>query len=220
MAGERDIGTLRDDVEYNVRQWLTRCEALGLPVLITDTLRTQAAQTALYAQGRTESGNIVTNAPRVSFHGAGLALDFCKNVKGEEYSDRAFFLAAIREAKAAGFSSGIDWENFPELPHLQWDMGGAFSDSDILAGRLPPTMPPYRFGEENEVRYRTLEDIRGEATYYTVISQLITAELIRGRNDGTLDLSEDMIRILVVNYRAGIYDAALQSAGIQRKQEL
>ena len=81
-------------------------------------------------------------------------------------------------------------------------------------------MPPCRFGEENEVRYQTLEDIRGEETYYTVISQLITAELIRGRNDGTLDLSEDMIRILVVNYRAGIYDAALQSAGIQRKPEL
>lgn len=220
MAGERDISTLRDDVEYNVRQWLARCEALGLPVLITDTLRSQAAQTALYAQGRTESGNIVTNAPRVSFHGAGLALDFCKNVKGEEYSDRDFFLAAIREAKAAGFSSGMDWESFPELSHLQWDAGGSYSDADILAGRLPPGMPPYRFGEETEVRYQTLEDIRGEATYYTIVSQLIAAGLIRGRSNGTLDLSEDMIRVLIVNYRAGIYDAALRSAGIDREPGL
>ncbi|WP_305953442.1 M15 family metallopeptidase [Paenibacillus sp. P32E] len=46
-------------------------------IVITQGLRTIAEQDALYAQGRTKPGQIVTNARgRTSYHNFGLAVDF------------------------------------------------------------------------------------------------------------------------------------------------
>ena len=145
MLNSRDLLLLRDDVEANVRIWLRLCETERLPVLITQTVRDDEYQTHLYAQGRTRPGSIVTNSKRTTFHGAGLAVDFCKNVRGEEYSDRAFFERVIAIAKKVGFSSGADWKRFPEQCHLQWDEGGKYQ-FDRAKG--PGKMPLY---EEDEM---------------------------------------------------------------------
>ncbi|MBR2483546.1 MAG: M15 family metallopeptidase [Oscillospiraceae bacterium] len=145
MINSRDLSLLRDDVEANVHIWLRLCETEELPVLITQTVRDDEYQTHLYAQGRTRPGRIVTNSKRTTFHGAGLAVDFCKNVRGEEYSDRAFFERVIAIAKKVGFSSGADWKRFPEQCHLQWDEGGKYQ-FDRAKG--PKKMPLY---EEDEM---------------------------------------------------------------------
>ena len=156
MVNSRDISLLRDDVKANVHIWLQLCEAEGLPVLITQTVRDDEYQAHLYAQGRTKPGQIVTNSRRTTFHGAGLAVDFCKNVKGQEYSDRAFFDRVIAIAKQVGFSSGADWKKFPEKCHLQWDHHGQYSGAMITAGRVPPLMPKY---ERSKIDMITKEDI-------------------------------------------------------------
>ena len=103
MLNSRDISLLRDDVEVNCRKWIERCKAAGLNVLVTQTVRDKEYQASLYAQGRTKPGKIVTNAKVPTFHasGVGLAFDFCKNVKGQEYSDAAFFHKAAAIALVA-----------------------------------------------------------------------------------------------------------------------
>lgn len=145
MLNSRDVGLLRPDVAANCRLWLERCRAAGLNVLITNTVRDKEYQTYLYAQGRTRPGSIVTNGRTPTFHSdkAGLAWDFCRNVKGHEYDDPAFFRKAAGIAKEMGFSWGGDWRSFPDSPHIQWDNHGQWTSSMILAGKLPPAMPLY-----------------------------------------------------------------------------
>ena len=149
MLNSRDIDMLRQDVAANCRTWLDRCKAAGLPVLITNTVRDGEYQAYLYEQGRTRPGGIVTNSPIPTFHAdhAGLAFDFCKNVKGQEYSDTAFFRAAADLAKEMGFSWGGDWKSFPDLPHIQWDNGGTWTSRQVQNRQYPPLMPLF---EEEE----------------------------------------------------------------------
>lgn len=146
MLNSRDISLLRSDVSANCRKWIELCKAEGLNVLVTQTVRDAEYQAYLYAQGRTRKGSIVTNSKKPTFHWdkAGLAFDFCKNVKGHEYDDAAFFKKAAAIAKQMGFSWGGDWKSFVDKPHIQWDDGGKYSGSDILAGRMPRTMPLYK----------------------------------------------------------------------------
>lgn len=215
MVNSRDISLLRDDVEHNVRVFLQLCEAQGLRVLITQTVRDDEYQAYLYEQGRTRPGSIVTNSKRTTFHGAGLAFDICQNIKGQEYSDAAFFVNCAAIAKHLGFSWGGDWKNFPDRPHFQWDEGGKYK---FNRSKSPAQMPLHE--EVNEVRYHDLEELKSKPTYYQVMKHLYDAGIFRGKAGGDLDINEDMIRIFVVNYRAGVYDAALLSHGIVRDKSI
>ena len=208
MLNSRDISLLRSDVEANCRKWLERCKAAGLNVLITNTVRDKEYQEYLYAQGRTRPGSIVTNGRTPTFHAdtAGLAFDFCKNVKGHEYDDADFFKKAAIIAKEMGFSWGGDWKSFPDMPHIQWDNQGAWTSSMILAGKLPPEMPLWvaesQDKEEDEVRYNTVQECPEWAR--ETIQKLVDKGYLSG--DGqNLDLSHDMVRMFVINDRAGVY---------------
>ncbi len=98
----------------------TLCRERGLNLLITDTWRSEAEQTALYAKGRTAPGGIVTNCKYpLSPHNWGVAFDFCKNVKGHEYDDTAFFKAVGALAKTIGLFWGGDFKSFTDMPHLE-----------------------------------------------------------------------------------------------------
>lgn len=210
MLNSRDISLLRPDVEVNCRKWLERCKAAGLNVLITNTVRDKEYQEYLYAQGRTSPGSIVTNGRTPTFHAdtAGLAFDFCKNIKGHEYDDADFFKNAAMIAKAMGFSWGGDWKSFPDMPHIQWDNQGAWTSSMILAGKLPPEMPLWGYEsedkEEDEVRYNTVQECPEWAR--KTIQKLVDKGLLSGDGKG-LDLSYDMVRMFVINDRAGVYGA-------------
>lgn len=208
MLDSRDISLLRPDVERNCQKWLERCKAAGLNVLITSTVRDREYQEYLYAQGRTRPGSIVTNGKTPTFHAdtAGLAFDFCKNVKGHEYDDTAFFREAAAIAKEMGFSWGGDWKSFPDMPHIQWDNQGAWTSSMILAGKLPPVMPLWAAKNDKEdddmARYNTVAECPDWAQ--KTIKKLIDKGYLSG--DGkSLDLSHDMVRLLVINDRAGMY---------------
>lgn len=149
MIKSRNIDDLRADVAVNCHKLVERAARLGLPVLVTETVRDAEYQTKLYAQGRTAPGSIVTNTPTPSFHGvgAGLAFDVCKNVKGHEYDDAGFFESVATLAREMGFSWGGDWKSFVDRPHFQWDAHGAYTDRMVRSGSLPPPMPQY---EEEE----------------------------------------------------------------------
>ena len=119
MVNSRDLTLLRDDVEQNVRTFISLCKAQGLKVLVTQTVRDDEYQEYLYSLGRTRPGNIVTNRRRTTYHGAGLAFDICQNIKGQEYNDVGFFKNCAIIAKHLGFSWGGDWSKFPDKPHFQ-----------------------------------------------------------------------------------------------------
>ncbi len=204
MLISRDIGHLRSDVAANCRRWLELCRDEGLNALITCTVRDREYQAYLYAQGRTRPGSIVTNGKTPTFHAdtVGCAFDFCKNVRGHEYDDAQFFHRAGVIAKKLGFSWGGDWKRFPDKPHIQWDNGGEWTSAMIRAGKLPPEMPLWSEEEEEKMRYNTVAEcpVWAQAT----IRKLIDKGYLSGDGKG-LDLSCDMVRMLVINDRAGTY---------------
>lgn len=117
----RDLTLLHPKLQQIIPQIIGRASELGLPVLVTDGFRTQAEQDAIYAQGRTRPGTIVSNARwPYSAHNWGVAIDFCRNVRGREYDDSdGFFRRVAAVAKGYGLEWGGDWKNFVDKPHLQ-----------------------------------------------------------------------------------------------------
>lgn len=116
----RGLEHLIPEAQREAERFLTACKEQGLNVLITDTLRTQKEQDALYAQGRTTPGNIVTsvkfpNSP----HCWGIAWDFCHNIRGAEYDNADGFFEKVG---AVAESLGLVWGghfNRPDRPHIQ-----------------------------------------------------------------------------------------------------
>ncbi|WP_025691967.1 M15 family metallopeptidase [Paenibacillus zanthoxyli] len=126
---------------------IERCYACGIPILITQGLRTMAEQDTLYAQGRTKPGAIVTNARGgYSYHNYGLAVDFAlllpdgKNVSWDMLRDGnedrlADWGQVVQIAKTFGFEWGGDWSGFKDFSHLQMTFGLALDR--LRAGERP-----------------------------------------------------------------------------------
>lgn len=109
-------------------------EALDLESIqfrITQGFRTWAEQDALYAQGRSNPGEIITPARGGhSWHNLGTAIDFAPMKNGQPVwntSDPAW-QRIIDTGKALGLTSGEDWSH-PDRPHFQ------------LTGRFPMNAP-------------------------------------------------------------------------------
>lgn len=75
--------------------------------------------------------------------------------------------------------------------------------------------------EEDMVRYNKLSDIPESCNFRNIVDDLMTAGIITGDgsdpdgNDDVIDLSHDMVRMLIFNYRAGVYDERIEAAGIK-----
>ena len=75
--------------------------------------------------------------------------------------------------------------------------------------------------DEDMVRYKKLSDIPESCNFRNIVDDLMTAGIIGGDgsdpdgNDDVIDLSHDMVRMLVFNYRAGVYDDKIEAAGIK-----
>lgn len=118
----RGIENLHPDAQAKAKQLQTLCDSKGIKLLITETFRTTAEQDALYAQGRTIPGKVVTNCKGSSYqspHQWGVAFDFCKNLKGQEYTDTAFFRSVGSLARSIGLFWGGDFKSFVDTPHLE-----------------------------------------------------------------------------------------------------
>lgn len=99
--------------------FLEKLETMGLTPRVVQGYRSTAEQEALYAQGRTKKGNIVTNARGgQSFHNYGLAIDIAfLNSDGSVDFNVSDEVAAIGES--FGFEWGGTWKKFPDRPHFQ-----------------------------------------------------------------------------------------------------
>lgn len=118
--------------------FLDTCKAAGIDVIITSTLRTNAQQDALYAQGRTAPGKVVTNARAgQSWHNYGLAFDFCPIVNGKPaWADSKQFTRCGQIAESVGLEWAGRWVKFKEMAHCQYT--GGLTLADLQAGKRPP----------------------------------------------------------------------------------
>ncbi|WML53196.1 M15 family metallopeptidase [Neobacillus sp. PS3-12] len=118
----------------------------GIVVVITDGFRSFEDQNRLYQQGRTTSGNIVTNAKAgESYHNYGLAIDFAlRTPSGNVIWDRQYdgnrngkadWTEVVEISKSLGFQWGGDWTKFKDYPHLQMDFG--LTIADLQNGKRP-----------------------------------------------------------------------------------
>jgi peptidoglycan L-alanyl-D-glutamate endopeptidase CwlK len=134
-------------VKHAAETLIDRCYARGVPIVITQGFRTIAEQNALYAQGRTAYGNVVTNARGGhSFHNFGVAIDFAlllpngREVSWDTKRNGDLDLLpdwdeVVTEAKRLGFAWGGDWRSFKDMPHFQMSFG--LLTADYRAGRSP-----------------------------------------------------------------------------------
>src|SRR5699024_2629471 len=132
------IGAVHPVIKQGAEEIIRQAYKKGLYVQFSDGYRSHAEQNALYAQGRTKPGPIVTNARGgQSLHNYGLALDmFISNKEGTSASwpyDKLKQAAGI--AKSLGFEWGGDWKGFKDYPHIQ--MTGGLTLSQLQAGKKP-----------------------------------------------------------------------------------
>jgi peptidoglycan LD-endopeptidase CwlK len=103
-------------------------------VRFTFTLRSFEEQQAIYNQGRTTPGNIVTNAkPGSSYHNYGLAIDIALLIDGKDISwdtkadwdgdKQSDWMECVVIFKRHGWKWGGDWVSFKDMPHFEKTFG-------------------------------------------------------------------------------------------------
>ena len=94
----RDITLCHPRLQRIASAWIKACATEGITVAIGETLRTVAEQDALYAQGRTKPGKIVTNAQGTSYssyHQWGTAFDIYRNDGSGAYNESSKFFERV-----------------------------------------------------------------------------------------------------------------------------
>lgn len=118
----RDIKQLHPDLQIIISKFVEECRKNGLIVGIADCYRNEQEQNALYAQGRTKPGKIVTNARYGdSFHNWFLAFDIFRNDGKGAYNDSdGWFTRVGQIGKSLGLSWGGDWKGLVDKPHFEY----------------------------------------------------------------------------------------------------
>lgn len=117
---EKVIATLLPEVQPIARALIQKSVEMGINIKIISGLRTYEEQDALYAQGRTTPGNIVTNARgRHSNHNFGIAFDVGV-FEGNKYLPES---TKYKVVGALGMDLGLEWggnwKSIVDQPHFQ-----------------------------------------------------------------------------------------------------
>ena len=127
----RDLTDLHPDLQPLAQKFLTQCAAQNIPVLVTCTWRSDEEQNALYAQGRTEPGKIVTDIAAGQGDKHNFSIDGKPAAKAFDVvplngrkeciwdpTDPAWeSLASI--GKGLGLVWGGDWPHLQDRPHFE-----------------------------------------------------------------------------------------------------
>lgn len=126
MINSRSLDDLILPAKVRVQAFLEAAKKNGIDLLVTSTYRDNASQNALYAQGRTTPGKIVTNAKAgQSWHNYKCAVDVVPIVAGKPRWDvkDEVWQQVGKLGKAAGLEWAGDWKRFKEYPHFQYTGG-------------------------------------------------------------------------------------------------
>ena len=226
----RDISKLHPRLIEKVYMLKDLCAKNGLKIGIGECVRTKEEQDALYRKGRTEKGSIVTNAKGSTYssmHQWGVAFDFYRNDGKGAYETRdGFFDKVGKLGKSIGLMWGGDWKSPVDKPHFQLPDWGSTATKLKKLYRTP-----YEFMESWEVcemtqqekeefkalseKVKELENKSEKVYHYTVelpdwarpsIQKLLDKGIFQGAAEDDLDLPESLMRVLVINDRAKLYD--------------
>lgn len=115
----------------------TIMESSGIELRVVQALRSWPQQDALFAQGRTAPGAIVTNVRGgYSYHNFGLAVDIVPSqfdldqpYNPDWNSKHPVWQRMETAGMSLGLDSGAAWRTFPDAPHFQ------------LTGKWPESAP-------------------------------------------------------------------------------
>ena len=118
------IDTLEPSMKKKVKALLVAAEAATkVKWVLTDGRRTMAEQAAIYAQGRTAPGKVVSKAPPgSSAHNYGLAADLAPLKKDGSIwweAPRKIWQQMADEAVKIGLTSGFYFKSIFDAPHVE-----------------------------------------------------------------------------------------------------
>ena len=125
MINSRSLDDLIEPARTRIEAFIAACKAQDIELLVTSTYRDAESQRALYEQGRSTPGKIVTNAaPGFSFHQYRCAADVVPIINGKCVWDD---VALWEKIGHIGISCGLEWAgnwmSFKELAHFQYTGG-------------------------------------------------------------------------------------------------
>ena len=134
---QKRIKALNVKIQSSVTKFINEVESkLGIRLRITQGYRSVATQNALYAQGRTAPGKIVTNARGgFSYHNYGLAIDVVEIRDNGSINWSPDWDAIGTVGISNGFEWGGNWTTIVDRPHFQMIFG--LSINDLRNGERP-----------------------------------------------------------------------------------
>lgn len=133
---ERNIATLLPQVQPLARALIESAAAIGIAIKVISGTRTYEEQNALYEQGRTKPGRVVTNARGgYSNHNFGIAFDIGVFEGGRYLDESPAYKAVGALGMKLGLEWGGNWKSIQDEPHFQLRPGWArdLSERDMLA---------------------------------------------------------------------------------------
>lgn len=115
-----DIKLLHPDLQSKVRKLIDLAETKGIDIIISQTWRTKSEQNALYAQGRTAPGKIVTTLQYpYSLHCWGVAFDIAVVIGGKANWDEKYYNIVGPLGESLGLEWGGRWKSLVDRTHFQ-----------------------------------------------------------------------------------------------------
>ena len=148
-GSEKIIATLLPEVRPMARALVQKAALGGIRIKVISGFRTYAEQDALYAHGRTASGNIVTKAKAgYSNHNFGIAFDVGVFEGNRYLGDSPKYRAVGVLGADLGLEWGGNWKTIVDQPHFQLRPGWAadMAEKDMLAElrtRVAGALPIY-----------------------------------------------------------------------------
>lgn len=134
MINSRSLDDLTPATYSKALAFRAACDAAGIDLLVTSTYRDHESQAALYAQGRTAPGKIVTNAkPGQSWHNWRCAMDVVplrngKPVWSSTGEDAKLWQRVGELGESVGLEWAGRWKSFRELAHFQNAQGKTIAE--------------------------------------------------------------------------------------------
>lgn len=153
--GRLDDANVNQQFADRVRDTLVRARQEGMAMQMDLVSRTVAQQDALYAQGRTEPGNRVTNARGgQSWHNYGLGADVVFSTANGQPSwpENGNWTRYGQIAQSNGLTWGGNWRN-PDRPHVEYHPGFGAGDAgqfvrDVRNGGLEAVWDRMGIGQQ------------------------------------------------------------------------
>lgn len=131
----RSIEYLIPMVRSMAEHMIKACALEDIDIIVTSTYRDNESQLALYNQGRSLPGRVVTNAkPGHSYHNWRCAFDVVPIVGGKAiWNDMNLWYRIGQIGEACGLEWAGRWKMMKESAHFQYTNG--LSISDLMAGK-------------------------------------------------------------------------------------